>query len=105
MRIHQWLMPLFIAVATEAAVPAATADEPEVVSWPEAGALSPNVAIDAKDDSVSQGSASELHGTYNFLLEVGGITPAEPSRDRRRSPGLPRGHDPRAARPAIDSTE
>jgi hypothetical protein len=105
MRIHHWLMPLFIAAATEAAVPATKADEPEVVPRPGAGALSPDVAIDAKDDSVSQDSASELHGTYNFLLEVGGITPAEPSRDRKRSPGLSRRHDPRAARPAIDSTE
>lgn len=105
MRIHQWLMPLFIAVATEAAVLAAKADEPEVVPRPEAGALSPHVAIDAKDDSVSQDSASELLGTYDFLLEVGGITPAEPSRDRKRLPGLSRGHDPRAAGPAIDATE
>ena len=103
MRIHQWLMPLFIAVATEAAVSAAKADETEVVPRP--GALLPNVAIDAKDDSVSQDSAAELRGTYNFLLEVGGITPAEPSRDWKRSPSLSRRHDPRAAGPAIDSTD
>jgi len=105
MRIHQWLMPLLIAVATEAAAPAAKADEPEVATRPEGGALSPGVAIDVKGDSVSRDSASELHGTYNFLLEVGGITPAEPSRDRKRSPVLSRGHDPRAARAAIDATE
>lgn len=74
MRIHRWLMPLFIALTT---VTAAKADEP----GPNTGAASPNAAIDVKDGEVHQGSAAEpIQGSYQFLLEVGGITPNQPSQ-------------------------
>jgi hypothetical protein len=104
MRIHRCLVPLLI-VMVAAAVDGAKAVEPAPAPLPKTRIVSPNAAIEAKNGSVPQGNGSELHGPYNFLLEVGGITPAEPSRDRKRWTGPSRSHDPRAAGQAIDSAE
>lgn len=104
MNVRRWLVPLLITVA---AVPAAEADEPARAPLRQASAASTNAAIDTKGDSASQGNASELHGSYNFLLEVAGVTPGERARreDRTYSAGPQPRRDPRTPGMTIDSAD
>lgn len=101
MKIHRWLIPLAIAVATEAV---ASADGPELAPPPRPAAASPNAAFDMGDGR--QGNASEpVLGSYQFLLEVAGITPNAPSQERKRSAGSPLRQDPRGVGKAVGPTD
>jgi len=103
MKIHRCLMLLLVAVATETAV--TRADGPELAPSPRAAAA-PNAAIDMEGSQDSQVNASEpILGAHQFLLEVGGITPAEASPQRKRSAGSSLHRDPRAAGKAVDSDD
>jgi hypothetical protein len=99
MRIHRWLMPLFVAVITATV---ASADEP----GPKAGSTSPSAAIETNGGEPHRGEAAEpIQGSYQFLLEVAGVTPDQPSQKQDRSAGAPPRRDLRVVREAIDPTD
>ena len=98
MRIRRWLMAFLIALAT---VTAAQADEP----GRRTGAAPSNAAIETKAGDVHEGDTAEpIQGSYQFLLEVAGVTPDQPSQTRKSFVGASPRRDSRVLRRGIDST-
>ena len=100
MAMRHWLMSLVIAAAAQAA--AANADELELA--PDAGA--PSTGAEIKAGGARTNSASEpIAGSYQFLLEVAGVTPAETAQVRKRTAGPSLRRDPRVVEEAIDAMD
>ncbi|NJM91306.1 MAG: hypothetical protein HC861_00220 [Rhodospirillaceae bacterium] len=91
--MRYWLISVVLAAATHGAT--AGADEPARASPAAANPSAPSAGKEIKPNSGRPTSASEpLVGSYQFLLEVAGVTPGERQRTENQTystgPGLRR---------------
>jgi hypothetical protein len=97
MALRPWSMGLIFAAVAQVA--AASADDLRLA--PDA-----NMSAEVKAAGGHANSASEpIAGSYDFLLEVAGVTPSQPSQERKRSIGHSLRPDPRAAERVTRSTD
>ena len=96
MRLRHWLMSAVLAAAPHIAT--ASADEPARASPAAVNPPAPRASKEVKaNDGHTTGATEPLVGSYQFLLEVAGVTPGERTAPEDRSYSVgPRLHpDPR----------